>query len=148
MKLNALARGYLEEARIRLRVARSAYREGKWSYCVRQCQECVELSLKASLRLVGIEYPKDHDVSDILLEMRERFPEWFREEAEALARASRELADKRGPSMYGDESASIPPSRLFQAQDAKIALKQAALAHRLGSKLARSGRTKRLPLPR
>jgi HEPN domain-containing protein len=44
---------------------------------VRLSQECVELSLKAVLKAVGIEYPKIHDVSDILIDFVDRFPEWL-----------------------------------------------------------------------
>ncbi|MHC1628516.1 MAG: HEPN domain-containing protein [Candidatus Nezhaarchaeales archaeon] len=49
-------------------------------YALRLSQEAVELSLKASLRLVAIEYPKKHDVSNVLIEVKERYPEWFKSE--------------------------------------------------------------------
>jgi HEPN domain-containing protein len=41
---------------------RDALVEGNYPYTVRLSQECVELSLKAVLKAVGIEYPKIHDV--------------------------------------------------------------------------------------
>jgi HEPN domain-containing protein len=40
---------------------------------VRQCQEAVELLLKASLRLVGAEPPKWHDVGTILKKKKRDF---------------------------------------------------------------------------
>jgi HEPN domain-containing protein len=57
-----MARAYMRQASGRLRHAREALKEGNYPYVVRQCQEAVELLLKAVLRLVGIEPPKWHDV--------------------------------------------------------------------------------------
>ncbi|MBS7645703.1 HEPN domain-containing protein [Candidatus Bathyarchaeota archaeon] len=67
----------LEQAYSRLKTARIALKDGNHAYTVRSSQECVELSLKAALRLVGVEYPKKHDVSRVLLMNKEKFPEWF-----------------------------------------------------------------------
>lgn len=38
---------------------------------------------------VGIEYPKIHYVSDVLLKVREGFPKWFREDLDEIAEASK-----------------------------------------------------------
>jgi len=43
----------MEEALRRIKTARLALEEGGLAYCIRQCQEAVELSLKAALRMVG-----------------------------------------------------------------------------------------------
>jgi HEPN domain-containing protein len=40
---------------------------------MRQSQEAVELSLKAALRVAGIEPPKWRDVGPILMQNRDRF---------------------------------------------------------------------------
>lgn len=96
---------------------------GGYAYAVRTAAECVELSLKATLRLVGIEYPKKHDVSRILLRVKERFPTWF--EVARFAQISRELAAKREPAMYGDEAKMVPAEHLFTKRDAATALRQA-----------------------
>jgi len=77
-------------------------RNGNYPYVLRQCQEAVELLLKAALRLVGIEPPKWHDVGAILKREVERFPGWFRSEVPKLARISRKLRREREPAMYGD----------------------------------------------
>ena len=53
-----MCKSYLNEAKLRLKTAITAFRDGEYAYCIRQCQEAVELSLKAALRLVGIEPPK------------------------------------------------------------------------------------------
>ena len=67
MKLVEMAEAYLRQASFRLRYAGDALRAGNHPYALRLSQECVELSLKAALRLVGIEYPKVHDVSGLSL---------------------------------------------------------------------------------
>ena len=35
------------------------------------------MSLKAILRSIAIEYPRDHDVSEALETAKEKFPAWF-----------------------------------------------------------------------
>ena len=103
MKLVKLAGSYMRQAEARVEDAEDAYNKENYPYAVRLSQEAVELSLKASLRLVGIEYPKIHDVSDILEISENRFPEWFRAEIPFLAETSRKLAKKRDVSFYGGE---------------------------------------------
>ena len=91
-----LAQSYIEEAKRRLKTAEIALSEDAYAYCIRQSQEAVELLLKASLRLVGIEPPGWHDVGPVLIEYSGRFPEWFRNEIPQLAAISRWLRRERG----------------------------------------------------
>ncbi|MHA1589950.1 MAG: HEPN domain-containing protein, partial [Candidatus Njordarchaeales archaeon] len=105
-----MAKAYLRQAEARIRTAERALKEGNYPYSVRQAQEAVELSLKAVLRLVGIEPPKWHDVGPILRKNRNRFPNWFRELIDELAFISRQLRREREVSMYGDEEMGIPPN--------------------------------------
>jgi len=123
------AKSYVEEAERRIRVAEEAIRENAYAYCIRQCQEAVELLLKASLRLVGVEPPKLHDVGPVLLELKERFPEWFSERVNELAAISRWLRREREPSMYGDEELGIPPTRLYTKPYAAKALEAVRTVH-------------------
>jgi HEPN domain-containing protein len=92
---------------------------------VRQCQEAVELSLKAALRLVGVEPPKWHDPGPVLRRERNRFPEWFREHMDEFASISRSLRKERELAMYGDEEAGIPAEELYTRYDAEQALNMA-----------------------
>lgn len=124
-----LAEAYVSEARRRIRIAEEALREGALAYCIRQSQEAVELLLKASLRLVGIEPPKMHDVGPVLVQFADRFPEWFRESIPELAAVSRWLRREREPSMYGDEELGIPPTKLYTEPYARKALESAKLVH-------------------
>ena len=90
-----LAKAYLEEAKRRIKTARRALEEEAFAYCIRQSQEAVELSLKGALRFFGIEPPKWHDVGIILIENKDRFPEWFKSEIEGIASTSRWLGRER-----------------------------------------------------
>ena len=63
-RLIGMAKAYLRQAESRLEDAEDAFDDRNYPYCLRLSQECVELSLKASLRLVGIEYPKIHGVQE------------------------------------------------------------------------------------
>lgn len=124
MRTVDMAKAMLEQAAQRLEAVRMALSMKGYAYAVRSAQECVELSLKAALRLVGVEYPKKHDVSKVLLIERRRFPPWFN--VEEFAEVCRSLAEKREPAMYGDELRMIPSTELFTEQDAVAALNQAA----------------------
>lgn len=121
-----LAKAYLRQADDRLTDAIRALEKDNYPYALRLSQECVELSLKASLRIVGIEYPKMHDVSDVLLDYKERFPPWFSEKVEFLADTSRRLCSKRELSFYGGEDALLTPEELVSKDDAVEAVERAS----------------------
>ncbi|MCS6770199.1 MAG: HEPN domain-containing protein [Candidatus Caldarchaeum sp.] len=125
MKMEKLAADYIKRARARLIDAEAAYARGDYPEVVRYCQELVELSLKACLRLVGIEYPKTHHVGDVLKFHGERFPEWFQALVADFDRISAELTIKRAPSMYGVEAVGKGPSELFDEAEASNSLKNA-----------------------
>ena len=127
MKGLDIAEAMVQQARDRLITAERAKAGGNHSYAVRSSQECVELRLKAALRAVGVEYPKKHDVSRVLLRIRGRFPAWFA--VDDFARASRELLELREPAMYGDEIRMISPTALFRAEQAEEVLEKARKVH-------------------
>ncbi len=123
----ALARSHIRQAEERIRHAREALESGNYPYVVGQCQEAVELALKAALRTVGVESPKWHDVGPVLRREAHRFLQWFREKIDYLASISRSLRKERELAMYGDEEAGIPPEELYTRIDAEQALAQAQL---------------------
>jgi len=135
MRSKEMAENYLNDAKIILEEAITMFNKRVSHRVIRLCQESVELALKACLRIVGIEYPRSHDVSDVLAENKNRFPTWFQTEIESLIEASSWLAEKRGPAMYGDEVGGIPASRLFTQEDAKQALNYAKKTISLAFKL-------------
>jgi len=120
-----LAIDYLNESKLRLETAQFALNKKAYAYCIRQSQEAVELSLKAALRIIGIDFPKWHDVSEILLKEQEKFPDTFQKQISQLAKISSYLTKMREPAMYGDHITSLPPSKAFNEDDAEKALKDA-----------------------
>jgi HEPN domain-containing protein len=55
----------LQEAREFLPELERAFERESWNVVVRRAQEIVELSLKGALKMMGIEYPKEHDVGEV-----------------------------------------------------------------------------------
>jgi HEPN domain-containing protein len=93
---------------------------------IRFSQESTELLLKAALRLIGIEYPKVHDVGDVLLLNAERFPAKFEARVPQMAEFSKEMASKRSLAMYGVEASGKTPGQIFDdPREAEEALKDA-----------------------
>ncbi|MEM1633678.1 MAG: HEPN domain-containing protein [Sulfolobales archaeon] len=136
-----MAQSYLRQAEERIRHAKEALDRGNYPYVIRQCQESVELLLKAALRLVGVEVPKWRDVGPVLRREAQRFPEWFQAEIPALARISRKLRREREPSMYGDEESGIPPDELYDRSDAEEALDHASKVYSIVIKLIQQHKT-------
>lgn|SRR5487761_630041 len=105
----------------RLRTARREVRGGSNAYAVRSAQECAELSLKAALRALGIDYPKRHDVSRVLHEVKARLPPWF--QTDIIVKENTWLAERREAAMYGSETSDAGAESLFNKNDAATALK-------------------------
>ncbi|MDV3243564.1 MAG: HEPN domain-containing protein [Nitrososphaerales archaeon] len=136
MNIDRFAKDYLLRAKERLLDAASALKRKSYPEVIRYSQEATELSLKASLRMIGVEYPKVHDVGDVLISCRDRFPKWFADEVPRLARFSRLMAEKRSAALYGVEAAGKAPGEIFNDPDeAEEALAEAGRVHELCSKL-------------
>lgn len=135
MKMLRLAKSYMRQASARMEDAQKALKDENYPYGVRLSQEAVELSLKASLRLVGIEYPKIHDLSSILKMVEDRFPDWFKGEVTFLAETSKNLSKKRELSFYGIEVELLSPEDLITKDDAKDAVIRAKKTVELCEKL-------------
>lgn len=125
MNLRELARGYLLQAEARLDDATDAIGDRNFAYALRLSQECVELCVKAALRSVAIEYPKQHEVSELLAQFGERFPPWFAQEIPFIRSASVSLFKKRELSFYGGEDTALPPDKVIGADDGKSAVDSA-----------------------
>ena len=57
-----------EAERILQREAEGALSEADFNIAVRRAQEAVELCLKGALKMLGVEYPKIHDVGSLFSE--------------------------------------------------------------------------------
>ena len=119
MRNTELALDHVRRAGIRLRAVDVLFEAESWADVVRESQEVVELALKGLLRSCGIEAPRLHDVSDILIAERARLPESVHGEIEALARISRDLRRDRELAFYGAED--LTPSGFYKRADAERA---------------------------
>jgi hypothetical protein len=125
-----LARDYVHRASVRLRAVDVLFEARSWPDVVRESQEVVELALKGLLRHVGVEAPRIHDVSDVLLAEEARLPRALRGEKVArLAAVSRDLRRDRELAFYGAED--LTPSTFYSQDDATTARDGARLVVRL-----------------
>lgn len=129
MKNLSLARSYLGKAQKRLKILNMLLDEDDYSDVVREAQEIVELALKGMLRQIGIEPPKWHDVGQLILEYRTRFPDEVSAQAEKLAEISAWLRKEREFSFYGD--IDFIPTEQYSKEDAQRAIDDAEFAVRM-----------------
>jgi HEPN domain-containing protein len=135
MNSKDMAEGYLNGARIRIKYAEISLNEDKdFAYCVRASQEAVELSIKAILRLIGVEYPKTHDPGKILERNKDKLPDWLRQEVDNIVYISRWLRAEREPSIYGDETEGLPPTQLYTENYCRKAIEAAKYVFTLSQK--------------
>lgn len=114
-----LAADYVRRAKARLAAVDALFAGESWADVVRESQEVVELALKGLLRAVGIEPPRIHDVSDVLLAERQRFPRAIHRHLDTLAAGSRTLRRDRELAFYGAED--LTPSGFYSQEDAAAA---------------------------
>jgi len=117
---DALARDYILRSEKRLKALAVLVQEEAWADVVREAQEIVELSLKALLRVSGVEVPRVHDVSSAIEECRSRLPTWITDRhIEEFLVISRSLRRDRELAFYGSED--LTPSEFYKKSDAKKA---------------------------
>jgi len=102
MSTKELAKSYLFKAKKRLKSLYLLFEEEDYSDVIREAQEIVELCLKGMLRKAGIEPPKVHEVSGLLLEYRDKYPQEVTRHFEELARISKTLRKERELAFYGE----------------------------------------------
>jgi len=115
-----LARDYVRRAEIRLRALDLFLAAESWADVVRESQEVVELTLKALLRSCGVDPPRIHDVSDILLAERARLPAGLDDKVDELAAISKQLRRDRELAFYGAED--LIPTDFYSRDDATRAM--------------------------
>lgn len=128
MTTDQLARSYLKKCEDRLAALRVLMEREAHSDVIRESQEVVELALKGLLRSAGIDPPKWHDVSALLLEHRSAFPGIDTDVLHGLAAASQRLRKEREFSFYGD--IDFIPTDAYTKEDATEAMEDAARATR------------------
>ncbi len=77
------------------------------------------MALKAVLRLLAVEYPREHDVGEVLVQVKGRLPADLRGRLNGIVELSAELARVREPALYGYEREGIPARRAFSREYAE-----------------------------
>jgi HEPN domain-containing protein len=114
-----LAADHVRRAQARLRALDVLFDAESWADVVRESQEALELALKGLLRAYGVDPPRIHDVSEVLVAERDRLPEALRGKVDDLAAASRDLRRDRELAFYGAED--LTPSSFYSRKDAAAA---------------------------
>lgn len=107
-----------EARRIFQRDLKLALQEKDFNLAVRRAQEVVELSTKGALSILGVDYPKVHDVGPILFKYAtsKQCP-IDKEKLERISNTSLWLASVRNMSFYGEGE--------YSAKDARKAFEEA-----------------------
>lgn len=132
MHNKSLVQDYITRAGKRLLAVEVLYREQSWADVVRECQEIVELTLKALLRFCDIEVPRIHDVSGALAAEKDLLPKELHSSVDLLINASKTLRRDRELAFYGSED--LTPSEFYSKSDAEAALSLATNTHALVSR--------------
>jgi HEPN domain-containing protein len=119
MRSPDLAADYVRRAKARLAAVDALFAGESWADVVRESQEVVELALKGLLRSVGIEPPRIHDVSEVLMAEKNRFEKAIQRDLDTLAAGSRMLRRDRELAFYGAED--LTPSGFYTKEDAASA---------------------------
>ena len=100
----------LERAKRWLSPAGTELEKGHFDNVIYLCQLCVETTAKAVFTALGIDYPKEHDVSIVFRQLSERddLPSWFRDNVAAISDVIKSLAEIRGDTAYGYERGLSP----------------------------------------
>ena len=117
------AQAYIDDGFLISSEARGSLEEQQYHRVVRKCQEAVELMLKGLLRFLGVDYPKFHDIGNVLEKILKGKGIFSEDEIQQLVEINRTLAMDRALSFYGAEDGT-PASVLFTKDDAEEALRE------------------------
>jgi len=107
-----------ESERILRRDVQSALDDGDFNMVVRRAQEVVELTLKGALKMLGVDYPRVHDVGSVFSEqVRQKRETVDVKVLEEIEEVSLWLGQARAPSFYFE--------RDYGEEDARRALQGA-----------------------
>ena len=119
MRSPELGADYIRRAKARLAAVDALFAAQSWADVVRESQEVVEMALKGLLRVAGIEPPRIHDISEVLVAEKSRLPQAVQQHVKALAAGSRTLRRDRELAFYGAED--LTPSGFYTRDDAAAA---------------------------
>lgn len=126
-KTQSMVQGFLDRARNKLDEAKKHLEAWHHAESISACQECIELSIKATFLLLRRDYPKTHEFTE------EQFEE-------LLAAVPEQLIGYNFPRLYllhrfwsafytvakyGYEKLGVPAKDLFEREEATLAIKHA-----------------------
>jgi HEPN domain-containing protein len=104
----------LKDAEVYYEEMQRMFEKEKWNIVVRRAQEVVELSLKGILKIMGIDFPKVHNVAPLFINLlQEKGIELGKEVSEKILSISMLLAKDRAPAFYGE--------KVYSREEAEIA---------------------------
>jgi HEPN domain-containing protein len=110
-----LAFSYIRKAKVRSKLIQLAFELEGYSDVVHDAQALVELCVKGMLLYEGINVPKYHEVSRLLMEHQDKFPEIVRSSFPKIIKISKTLRRNRELSFYGDDD-FIPTDEYSQEE--------------------------------
>jgi HEPN domain-containing protein len=113
-----------EAERILLRDVKGALSAKDYNLVVRRAQEVVELVLKGGLKILGVEYPKVHDVALVFSEqVQQKLFGFDKKVLDRIEEISLWLTQARSPSFYFERDYEKEDARRA-AEDASYVLKE------------------------
>ena len=128
-----LAKSYMIKANARLDILDLLLGKEDYSDVIREAQEIVELATKAMLRRIGIDPPKWHDVSSIMLDNLDRFQADQKSDIPKIAEISKMLRRERELAFYGD--IDFIPTEEYSRENAEKAISDTRFVVRISNKV-------------
>lgn len=133
-----MAKGWLSRASNKLTEARECLKSHyKYSESISASQECIELSIKSILILIQKNYPKSHEFKEEAFEqIMDKIPkELMYLDFHKLYLYSKFWSEFYTIAKYGLEKLGIPAQKLFEKEEAELALKHADKCHHAAGRL-------------
>jgi len=132
-----MTKGWLERARNKLSEAKEQIKKINYSESISASQECIELSIKSIFLQIQKKYPKRHDFKEEEFEyILNNIPgklEYLN--FSKLYLYSRFWSEFYTVAKYGLEKVGIPPQKLFDKEEAELAIKHADSCYYAASQL-------------
>lgn len=129
VKNRELSEDYVLRSGHRLAAIEVLLKRESFADVVRECQEVVELCLKAVLLKAHIEVPRLHDVSDVLNAEQSKLSKEIQIHLPRVTQISKSLRRDRELAFYG--AMDVTPSQFYSKADADKAFADASWIHEL-----------------
>jgi len=132
-----MAESFLRRAFNKLNEAKEHLESGHYPESISASQECIELSIKTIFMLLQEEYPKKHEFSEEEFEaILKKVPEKLKHlNFHKLYLYSKFWLSFYMVAKYGLEKIGVGPEKLFEKEEAELALKHANKSYHAASQL-------------